>query len=190
RDGDSRSTARAEVATRNAQERNVQERNTQESATQPRRRTTERRPPSNQGTAAVIPPGWQLDPPDPKWKGYRYRSPEGDASVVFYSTPIDQDVIALHWKAFAFRADEDIMFLERGRGWVVASGITGTRTSYRKAALDCHERVWRHIELEFPAEAKSTFDQLISRVAHTLDFALANNNWAASVAPTDACGPQ
>ena len=157
---------------------------------QPTRTTRTERRAQNEGTAAVIPPGWQLDPPNPGWKGYRYHSPDGQATVMFYSTPIDQDPIAEHWRNFAFRAGEDIMYLERGRGWVVASGITAARTSYRKAALDCHERVWRHIELDFPTEARSTFDPLIARVAHTLDFALANNNWAPTVAPADACEPR
>jgi hypothetical protein len=177
--GDPRSSMAEAAAGRNSQERNNQETGVQTRQRQPAR-------PQNQGTATVVPSNWKLDPPDPGWKGYRYRSPDGAATAMFYSTPIDQDPIALHWKGFAFRNDEEIMFLERGRGWVVASGITGDRTSYRKAALDCHERVWRHIELEFPTEAKSSFDSLIGRVAHTLDFALANN-WASSVAAGDAC---
>jgi len=188
---DFRGDTRAEATPRPAPNRTpaaAQEK--QQPAFQSRTRTERRPQTQNQGTAAVIPPGWQLEPPDPRWKGYRYRSPDGEATVVFYSTPIDQDVIADHWKAFAFRSDEDLMFLERGRGWVVASGLMmGSRTSYRKAALDCHERVWRHIELEFPAEARASFDPLIARVAHTLDFALANN-WASTVAPADVCEPK
>jgi len=138
------------------------------------RRSRDERPAQTQGNRTIVPPDWRLEPSDPNWKGYRYQSPGGDAAVVFYTSPIAEEPVDEHWKGFAFRSDEDLRYLERGLDWVVASGLAGPRGFYRKAALDCHERVWRHAELEFPAGAKSSFDPLIARMAHTLDFGSTN----------------
>jgi hypothetical protein len=122
----------------------------------------------------VVPPEWRLEPSDPTWKGYRYISPTGDATAIFYSTPVDQEPTDEHWKAFAFRTDEGLTDLTRRRDWGEVAGLTGDRGFYRKAAIDCHERVWRHVELEFPAGAKSSLSPFIERAAHTLDLSSTN----------------
>jgi hypothetical protein len=122
----------------------------------------------------LVPPDWLLEPSDPNWKGYRYVSPAGDATAVLYTTAMDNERPDEHWKSFAFRPEEEITDLTRRREWGEVGGLKGERAFYRKAAIDCHERVWRHVELEFPAGAKSSLDPFIERVAHTLDFGPTN----------------
>ena len=117
-----------------------------------------------------MPAGWKLDTPDPNWKGYRYRSPEGDAFLAFSSTSIQQEPVEQHWKAFAFRPDEDPTYLERGNDWVIASSTARDRISYRKAVLDCHEQMWRTVELEFPAAAKASYDAIMARLHDAPNF--------------------
>src|SRR5436190_5653853 len=65
--------------------------------------------------ARLIPPGWQLQPPDPNWKGRRYLSPDGAASVAFYVSPTDQEPIAAHMKVLAFVDGEEITYLRGER---------------------------------------------------------------------------
>lgn len=119
--------------------------------------------------AWLIPPGWQLQPPDPDWKGRRYQSPDGIASVAFYSTAVGHEPIAAHMKAIAFVDGEQITYLRSERDWIAVSGLKGYRMFYRKAALACGGKTWHHVAFEYPAENKSSMDGLVTHVARALD---------------------
>jgi hypothetical protein len=117
----------------------------------------------------LVPPGWQLQPPDPNWNGRRYVSPDGSAWVAFYSTPADKEPIAGHMKAIAFMDGEEITFLRGERDWIVVSGLKGERIFYRKAALACGGKTWHNMAFEYPAAAKRSMDGLVTSVARALD---------------------
>jgi hypothetical protein len=117
----------------------------------------------------LVPPGWQLQPPDPNWNGRRYLSPDGTASVAYYSAPTDQEPIAAHMKAIAFVDGEEITYLRGERDWIVVSSLKGDRIFYRKAALACGRKSWHHLAFEYPAEAKRNMDGLVTNVARALD---------------------
>ena len=121
--------------------------------------------------AALIPPDWQLQPPDPAWQGRRYVSPSGAAWLAIYSRAADSEPLAQHLKSIAFVEGEDITFLQRERDWLVVSGFKADRIFYRKVVLGCDGRMWRHIAFEYPADAKRAFDSLVTRVSRGLTSA-------------------
>lgn len=120
---------------------------------------------------ALVPPDWQLQPPDPAWQGRRYVSPGGDAWLAIYSRPADNEPPVQHLKAVAFVEGEDITYLQRERDWLVVSGFKGGRVFYRKVVLGCDGRLWRHVAFEYPAEAKRAFDGFVTRVSRRLTMA-------------------
>jgi hypothetical protein len=122
-----------------------------------------------QGPVALIPAGWQLQPADPNWKGKRYMSPDGTASVALYSALTDQEPIPAHKKAFAFVEGEELTFLQSERDWIVVSGLKGDRMFYRKAALACGGKSWHHVAFEYPAEAKRSMDGVVTDAVRALD---------------------
>lgn len=131
--------------------------------------------------AGLIPPGWQLQPPDPGWKGRRYQSPDGTASVAFYSASADQEPIAAHMKAVAFVDGEQVTYLRSEHDWIAVSGFKGDRIFYRKAALACGGKTWRHVAFEYPAEKKQSMDGLVTHVARALDD---YENYGCDLAPS------
>lgn len=121
--------------------------------------------------AALVPPDWQLQPPDPAWEGRRYVSPGGHAWLAIYSRLADNEPPVKHLKTVAFVEGEDITYLQRERDWLVVSGFKGDRVFYRKVVLGCDGRLWRHIAFEYPAEAKRAFDGFVARVSRGLTVA-------------------
>jgi hypothetical protein len=119
--------------------------------------------------AAVIPPDWQLQPPDPAWNGKRYLSPDGTSWLAAYTTPTDNARIAEHMKTVIFAEDETITSVRGERTWVAVSGFKGSRIFYRKAIIACAGAAWRHIAFEYPAERKSDMDQFVVLAAQALD---------------------
>ena len=97
-----------------------------------------------------FPAGWQLQPEDPNWKGKRYVSPDGAASLALYSALTEQEPIPAHKKSFAFVEGEELTFLQSERDWIVVSGLKGDRMFYRKAALACGGKSWHHVAFEYP----------------------------------------
>src|SRR3954465_3691755 len=61
--------------------------------------------------AELVPPDWQLQPPDPNWKGQRFLSPDGAAWFALYVVPAAQEPIAAHLKAVAFVDGERTTYL-------------------------------------------------------------------------------
>ncbi|MFL5102853.1 MAG: hypothetical protein ACJ8E5_19835 [Xanthobacteraceae bacterium] len=119
--------------------------------------------------AAAMPPGWQLQPPEPNWSGKRFVSPDGAAWFALYATPVEHEPIAAHMKAVAFADGEEIIDLAGRPGWLAVTGSKGDRLFYRKAVLGCGGKIWRHIAFEFPADAKRRMEPFIARAAGTLD---------------------
>jgi hypothetical protein len=122
--------------------------------------------------AAPVPADWQLQPPDPDWRGNRFVSPTGHAWLAFYARPADKAPHDQHLKTVAFVEGEEITYLRREPDWLAVSGFKGDRIFYRKVVLACGERTWRHVAFEYPAEAKRAFDRLVTRVARALDRAV------------------
>src|SRR5262245_41603642 len=68
------------------------------------------------GQMLEFPPStWQLQPPDPKWRGQRYVSPEGDAWLAFYASPTAGEPVSAHFKTLAFADGEEIIALQADR---------------------------------------------------------------------------
>ena len=120
----------------------------------------------------LVPPNWQLQPPDPNWNGKRFVSPDGAAWFATYATPAEQEPIAAHMKAIAFVEGEEITYLRGERGAIVVSGLKADRIFYRKAVLACGGKVWRHVAFEYPADLKRNMDRFVTRAADAVDQAV------------------
>jgi hypothetical protein len=115
-------------------------------------------------TAQFVPRDWQLQPPDPNWQGRRYLAPDGSAWLALYSSNAENDATA-RFKAVAFADGEEVTYLRGERDRLTVSGLKGDRIFYRKVALACGGTQWRHIALEYPAEAKTRFDRYVESVS-------------------------
>jgi serine/threonine-protein kinase len=115
-------------------------------------------------TAQFVPRDWQLQPPDPNWQGRRYVAPDGSAWLALYSANATNDATA-RFKAVAFADGEEVTYLRGERDRLTVSGLKGDRIFYRKVALACGGTQWRHIALEYPAEAKIRFDRYVESVS-------------------------
>jgi len=114
--------------------------------------------------AGLVPRDWQLQPPDPNWQGRRYLAPDGNAWLALYSSNAANDAAA-RFKAVAFADGEEVTYLRGERDQLTVSGFKGDRIFYRKVALACGGTQWRHIALEYPAEAKTRFDRYVANVS-------------------------
>ena len=114
--------------------------------------------------AQFVPRDWQLQPPDPNWQGRRYVAPDGGAWLALYSASATNDAAA-RFKAVAFADGEEVTYLRGERERLTVSGLKGDRIFYRKVALACGGTQWRHIALEYPAEAKTRFDRYVESVS-------------------------
>lgn len=112
----------------------------------------------------LIPPDWQLVPPDPNWQGRRYMAPDGNAWLALYSTNAANDA-QTRFKAVAFADGENLTYLHGDRDRLTVSGLKGDRIFYRKVMLACDGKVWRHVALEYPAGNKREFDSYVQRVS-------------------------
>jgi hypothetical protein len=124
---------------------------------------------TQQAPALLIPAGWQLQPTEPDWKGKRYVSPDGTATLALYAARTDQEPIPAHKKTFAFVEGEELTFLQSERDWIVVSGLKGDRMFYRKAALACGGKSWHHVAFEYPAEAKRSMEGVVTEAVRALD---------------------
>jgi hypothetical protein len=119
------------------------------------------------GIAAVVPADWQQQPPDARWYGARFVSPDGDAWLAIYAVSPAGNVDA-HMETTAHGDGEDVTLIVRRPGWLVVSGWKGDRAFYRKAVLACGSTVWHHIALEYPARLNQAYDSLVSIVSRSL----------------------
>src|SRR5262249_26630489 len=117
-------------------------------------------------TGGVIPPDWHKQPLD---NGGRFLSPDGSASFAFYTTASHDDPITEHMKSFAFGDGEEITSLAGERASISVSGFKGDRLFYRQAALACGGNHWHHIAFEFPASARRSMQDFITRAVEKLD---------------------
>jgi hypothetical protein len=114
--------------------------------------------------ASLVPSGWQLQPPDPNWQGRRYLAPDGNAWLALYSATATNDAPA-RFKAVAFVDGEEVTYLRGERDRLTVSGRKGDRIFYRKVMLACDGTQWRHVALEYPADAKEKFDRYVENVS-------------------------
>jgi len=104
--------------------------------------------------AQFVPRDWQLQPPDPNWQAW----------LALYSSNAANDTTA-RFKAVAFADGEEVTYLRGERDRLTVSGFKGDRIFYRKVVLSCGGMTWRHVALEYPAEAKTRFDRYVERVS-------------------------
>ena len=124
----------------------------------------------HESSGQLVPPGWRLQPPDPNWNGRIYLSPDGTASVTFYSSrPKHQEPIAEKIKAFAFFDGEEINYLRAERDSIVVSALKGDRMLYRKAVLACGGNSWHNMAFEYPVAAKLSMNDIVARAERALD---------------------
>lgn len=121
------------------------------------------------GTATVVPADWQRLPPDARWHGARFISPDGSSWLAIYAARETGSDEAGHRDATIKVAGEEITYLVRRPGWLVVSGHKGDRVFYRKAVLGCGGTVWHHIAMEYPARLKQLYDPLASVVSRSLE---------------------
>src|SRR5438132_1455563 len=63
---------------------------------------------SDRRSGQFIPPGWQLQPPDPNWHGKRFLSPDGSAWFAAYKSAADSGTVSEHIKSTTFVEGETI----------------------------------------------------------------------------------
>ena len=119
-------------------------------------------------TRAQVPADWKLLPPDPRWTGSRFIAPTGESWLAVYGSPRRGENIEQHLRAVARAAGEEITYLRRGPGWLVASGYKGKRIFYRKVVLGCGGGVFHHIAFAYPAPLKRPYDRLVTAVSRSL----------------------
>jgi hypothetical protein len=83
----------------------------------------------------LLPHDWELEPPDPNWRGKRFMSRDRTAWFASYSASVADESIAGHMKILAFADEEVITFLQGERNWIAVSGLKGNRIFYRKAII-------------------------------------------------------
>jgi hypothetical protein len=121
--------------------------------------------------SVMVPPNWQLQPPDPNWKGKRFLSPDGSSWLAVYASLTAAEPIASHMQSIAFAEGETLTYLRGERNWIVVSGTKGDRIFYRKAVIACGGKVWHHMAFEYPAERKQAMDAFVIRAAAIIDLA-------------------
>src|SRR5215467_4242109 len=72
--------------------------------------------------ADMVPPDWQLQPPDSNWKGNRFLSPDGSSWLNAYASWTDTEPITSHMQSVAFAEGETVTYLRGERDWVAVSG--------------------------------------------------------------------
>ena len=116
-------------------------------------------------TADLVPPDWQLQPPDPNLKGQRFVSADGTASLALFATPAKQEPIAKHMNAVAFVDGEQITHLHGEENWIEVSGSKADHSFYRKAVLACGGRAWHEVAFEYPTQTQGSISEFVSRAA-------------------------
>jgi hypothetical protein len=119
--------------------------------------------------AALVPPDWQLQPPDPNWNGKRFVSPDGASWFAAYRTAATDALAAEHMKRVIFAEDETITSMQGERTRVAVSGFKGSRLFYRKAILACAGKTWHHVAFEYPVELRRHMDQFVALAAEALE---------------------
>lgn len=115
--------------------------------------------------AAMVPPNWQLQPPNSNWKGNRFLSPDGSSWLNAYASWTDTEPITSHMQSVAFAEGETVTYLRGERDWIVVSGTKGDRIFYRKAVIACGGKVWHHVAFEYPITLKQQMDPFVIRAA-------------------------
>src|SRR5207253_8288148 len=82
-----------------------------------------------------------------------------------------KEALNQYWKMVALVEGEDLRSLRRDRAWVEVTGFKGGRMYFRKAVLACGEREWHHVEYEYSAEARKTFQAQVARMSRAFDLA-------------------
>lgn len=121
--------------------------------------------------ADMVPPNWQLQSPNPNWKGNRFLSPDGSSWLTVYASLTTTEPIASHMQSVAFAESETVTYLRGERNWIAVSGIKGDRIFYRKAVIACGGKVWHHIAFEYPMAVKRQMDPFVMRAATIVDQA-------------------
>ena len=134
---------------------------------EPRRHSRGGRKPAPIPLGAVVPPGWQLQSPEPNWQGKRFMSPDGAAWLAIYKTPANAATTE-HMKSIAFADGETLTYIQGERSWIAAAGFKGSHMFYRKAILACGGRVWHHVAFEYPPEVKTRIERFIVLAAEGL----------------------
>lgn len=119
--------------------------------------------------ADMVPPNWQLQPPEQNWNGKRFLSPDGSSWLAVYASSTGAQPIASHMQSIAFAEGETLTYLRGERDWIAVSGTKSDRIFYRKAVIVCGGKVWHHIAFEYPAERKRAMDMFVIRAAAIID---------------------
>ena len=118
---------------------------------------------------SLVPNSWTLLRSDPQSYGRRFVSPTGDAWLWFFAVPVSREAaVNANAGQFAPPPTEQVTYERRGSDWVVSSGYRGDRIFYRRAMLACRGTKWRHIEFEYPASEKRSFDNFVTRTSFAL----------------------
>ena len=122
--------------------------------------------------AQEFPPSdWQLQPPDPNWKGQRYVSPTGDAWLAFYASPVTEQNFSEHVNAVAFADGEQVLSLNADRKGLLVTGTKNDHMFLRQARLACGDQQWHYIALEYPTNEQRSYTALITTAMRVLAMA-------------------
>jgi len=135
-----------------------------------------------------VPEGWALQPPDPKWTGKRFVSPDGSAWFAAYSSEVAGEPVPAHLRSIAFIDGETPTFIRGESDWIAVAGTKGDRMVFRKAVIACGGRTWHHIAFEYPIALSRHVEPLLRRASVTLDGS-ENDGCDTPVAKAPAAAP-
>lgn len=116
-----------------------------------------------------IPANWQLEPPDPKWNGKRFVSPDGQAWFAAYSSDVGKEPVETHMQAVSFAKGETLTSIQGQSDRIAVSGTKGDRVFYRKAVIACGGRTWHHVAFEYPVAMRRYVEPMVRRAAAAVE---------------------
>ncbi len=117
------------------------------------------------GTEVTLPQSWRFKEDVNNGAGATYTSPNGQGNaIIFASSARNTDVTTL---LSADRGERVTYRFNKGNV-VVMSGFHGDKIFYRKHVLGCNGRMWNHLVVTYPAQAKKLFDPVLNKMVFSL----------------------
>lgn len=124
------------------------------------------------GASAEIPPGFVANEEPANGDGLRFSDYADDAAVSVYgSLNVEDESLPARLSTLVGFAEADgwtVSYQKGGAGWIAFSGMRQGRIFYEKVILACDRGVFNAVRLEYPAEDKTAFDPIVTRVTKSL----------------------
>jgi hypothetical protein len=117
------------------------------------------------GTQAVLPKSWVFKRDINDGEGAMFTSPNGQADAVILASRAQPDDARTFQSA---DKGERVTYRFRKGNVIVMSGYKGDLIFYRKHVLGCSGRIWNHLLVTYPVNAKKLFDPVLHKMVFSL----------------------